>query len=525
MFFRKTYINSYSINIMLGHVFSYQNTPSLTKIHFQLGEGKEVNRGQFVCFKHPQGKLIGLVNDILRYNPYFESMYSDFDSINEKLPTAEWNKTIVEVKPLGLLDSGKFTKINFPPYPGSDVFMPSDQDLKDFLGFYEDGLNLGNVYNTETEVKVDLSRLLQKHFAILAMSGAGKSYGVSVLLEELLSIPKEKGPVAVVLFDVHGEYKNFDESVDPELKDKYKDFSKKTIHYDAFKIRFGLNSLSEGFISKIMGNLSAAQYRELAPIIKQLKSAGERGTDVFGFEDLRKAIEESKMPPSTKSVLIGKLAQAEALGLFGKTSSFSLSQMIEPGRLTIIDMSKIIRMDQKHIILAYFAERLFSLRREAKDSSVPIIPPFVLILEEAHQFVPEKSSADIAIARPIIETIAREGRKFGACLGLISQRPVNLSTTVLSQCNTHLLLRIINPNDLKHIQDSSEGLDAKSADMLTSLNVGEALLVGSAVNYPLFFKIRERKSQPNKYEQNLSEMSKDYLGKQKKANDDLDLYV
>ena len=69
---------------------------------------------------------------------------------------------------------------------------------------------------------------------------------------------------------------------------------------------------------------------------------------------------------------------------------------------------------------------------------------------------------------------------------LISQRPVNLSTTALSQCNTHIILRVTNPNDLDHIQMSSEGIDARVAKSITSLKVGEAILVGEAVNSPVF---------------------------------------
>jgi DNA helicase HerA-like ATPase len=134
--------------------------------------------------------------------------------------------------------------------------------------------------------------------------------------------------------------------------------------------------------------------------------------------------------------------------------------------------------------LAYFAQNLFRQRQSLR------IPPFLILLEEAHQFVPEGKSEDFAKARAIFETIAREGRKFGASLCLVSQRPIRLSSTVLSQCNTHLLMRITNPYDLKHIQESSEGLDAKSVELITGLNVGEALMVGSSVNHPYFLKER-----------------------------------
>ena len=69
-----------------------------------------------------------------------------------------------------------------------------------------------------------------------------------------------------------------------------------------------------------------------------------------------------------------------------------------------------------------------------------------------------------------------------------------LSTTALSQCNTHIILRVTNPMDIQHIEDSSEGITADIVDMIPGLKVGEALIVGEAVNYPLLVKIRERRS-------------------------------
>ena len=112
-------------------------------------------------------------------------------------------------------------------------------------------------------------------------------------------------------------------------------------------------------------------------------------------------------------------------------------------------------------------------------------------MEESHQFCPEAAHSK-AISKSIIETIAREGRKFMACLCLISQRPKKLSTTALSQCNSKLVLNIKNPYDLKHLMDSSEAITKEYANMVSSLGVGEMLLMGNAINYPIFIDVRER---------------------------------
>ncbi len=149
-------------------------------------------------------------------------------------------------------------------------------------------------------------------------------------------------------------------------------------------------------------------------------------------------------------------------------------------------------------MVSYLANELLYLRRRGA------IPPFLLVLEEAHQFCPE-SRQELALPKPRIETIAREGRKFQALLCLVSQRPVRLSTTVLSQCSNQAILRTTNPYDLDHIGRSSEGIDRAALDAITTLEVGEALFVGEVVSVPAFVKIRQRKFEPKDQVPDLTE--------------------
>jgi len=500
---------------VIGTILTYQNTPNTEKVYFQLNNDVSVVTGQFVSIEH-SNLLFGIITGIFRINPFFEQTHVDFDSLKNKFPTNEWNKTIVEVKLLGTLNNGKTTRVQNPPFSGSFVSFARPEDIRNFLGFSKEGLFLGNIdidNKEKVKVKINMSKLLQKHLAILAMSGAGKSYAISVLLEELLDIEREKGPLGIVLFDVHGEYKNFAEPADSE----FKSYHNKVKYFDASEMRFALHSLSDSLLFKFLGNISETQQRELINVLKEFKKNDD--TKVFDFKDLIKTIEESNLKQNVKEPLLGWIHLAASKKIFAKTSSFDIFKIAEPGKLTIVDLSTVLNMSDKQMIVAYISNKLFNLRRLEK------IAPFLIILEEAHQFIPQSGSTEYMKARPIFETIAREGRKFGASLCLVSQRPVNLSTTVLSQCNTHLLMRIINPNDLKHISESSEGLDSESIKLITGLGVGEGLLVGSSVKYPVFFKVRERKSSPNKYDLDLSQMSKNYLNKKDKLDKDLDLYM
>ncbi|MFX0134186.1 MAG: ATP-binding protein, partial [Candidatus Hodarchaeota archaeon] len=206
----------------------------------------------------------------------------------------------------------------------------------------------------------------------------------------------------------------------------------------------------------------------------------------------------------TKDALKGWLYKLKTYGLFGESENPNLMSSIKPGEALIFDLSPTTGLKKKQMIVDYIASRFFWLRKEN------LIPPFVLVLEEAHQFVPEGRKRELAISRSIIELYAREGRKFGSSLCVISQRPVKLSTTVLSQCGTNIILRITNPYDLDHIRESSEQITKESLKMISTLPIGEALVVGNVVNFPIFVKVRQKKSNPKTKFLDLEESAKDF---------------
>ncbi|MCK5023908.1 MAG: ATP-binding protein, partial [Candidatus Aenigmarchaeota archaeon] len=377
-------------------------------------------------------------------------------------------------------DDGKFDEVTFPPSPGTKVIEPDHAMLAKFLGLDENGLKIGKLPSHDVDVNLNMTKLLQKHLAILAISGAGKSYLVSVLLEEILNRKKEDGQIATVIIDTHGEYLSFAD--DPDYSDKITVFPGKDI-------RIGLSELSTGQISRFLPRLSGVQVRELARFLRQMKTDKKH----FGVKDLIEKIQEdSKVKAATKDVLVSVLYELMETGVFGATSYPSTKELTQQGKISIIDMSSFVSSKVKQMIVAHLSQNMFNDRRDAK------IPPFLLILEEAHQFVPETAKVENAISRGIIQTIAREGRKFHASICLISQRPIQLSTTVLSQCNTQIILRVTNPYDLDHIGKSAEGITREVQNQISGLRVGSGLIIGEGVNYPVFVKIRKRNSKESR---------------------------
>ena len=122
--------------------------------------------------------------------------------------------------------------------------------------------------------------------------------------------------------------------------------------------------------------------------------------------------------------------------------------------------------------------------------------PVHLVLEEAHRYVAERPSRHAIDASRIFERIAKEGRKYGVFLQVASQRPSELSKTVLSQCSNFVVHRIQNPDDLSHIRQMTPFISESVMKRLPSLPKQHALIFGNAVNLPTTFKVRDVEPKP-----------------------------
>ncbi|MHA1792310.1 MAG: ATP-binding protein [Promethearchaeota archaeon] len=510
---------------VFGTVISLNNTPDVYKFYFVLYNdiqvAERVRVGRYVSVNESSELIIGQIVNIFKVNEYFLNANSIRETrtnsslISSIFPVDQWEYQVAEVNVLGsipimnIFDSKEngngtrkkyqFEKSSIPVSPGNQVEAMDVHLLENFLGFnMVDGLNLGNVNVEDIPLKIDLTKLIQKHFAILAMSGAGKSYLMSVILEEFIKRRKDNGRVATIIIDTHGEYSSMLRNISSTKKSKLKNAKIEVINGSFIQVATPFMTLGSFF--NYMPNMSPVQGRELFRIFNELK----KRMKTFDLKDLEKAmLEDEKLGTKSKEALQGWLYLLGRYGLFSSTEYPRLHETLKPGVILVIDMSGITSMKHKQIIVDYIASRSFYLRKNG------MIPPFCLIIEEAHQFVPQASAAS-AMASKTIETIAREGRKFFASLCLISQRPVHLNTTVLSQCNTHFILRISNPNDLEHVKASSEKITNGVMKVISSLPVGQALIVGGAVNVPVFFKVREREFLPKANETLLIDVIKSF---------------
>ena len=481
----------------IGIVFNYNQLPDVSQYPFVINEKRSnplVKKGLFVYTKSNEGFLIGIIEKIVLVNEYFSDAltikaYNNNDNPNilkGLFPSDEFEFALALVKTLGIITFrdenkkiiDKIQRMTYPASPGAEVFLVSKELLNEFLGFdMNRGLDIGNVKVSGIPACIEMNRLINKHLGILAISGAGKSYLTSVLMEELLTRNQDYGTPAIILIDVHGEY--------TYLKDSKHLNNLISIH-DTSYFQISVPRMEAFSFRKYQDKISSVQVRELAKYIKKLNNNDEK-KKIFTLNDIIEDLEaDAEGSKNTKQALIGWLSEINNLRLFGPQENPILKNILKQGELTIFNLQNEVSIKKKQIIVDYICNRLFYMRRMNQ------IPPFFLIIEEAHQFCPEAAHSK-AISKPIIETIAREGRKFMACLCLISQRPKKLSTTALSQLNSKMILNIKNPYDLKHLMESSEAITKEYATMISSLGVGEMLLMGNAINYPIFIDIRERK--------------------------------
>ncbi|MCL6088661.1 MAG: ATP-binding protein [Candidatus Marsarchaeota archaeon] len=500
----------------VGTVIStLEGTPNTNEFHFVI-QGEGVKKGQFVQVQGASGPVLGVVVELSRSNRYFEraesvAEYERLGVLTAQFPTAEWEYMVAAVRVQGVLNGAHLARSSLPVAPGHPVHCASDEQLKTLLALDEHGLELGTLLHHTLPIRLSLSRLLQKHLAILAMSGAGKSYLAGVLIEELLDRPPAKGRVAVVVIDNHGEYAGFKDSP----------YRSRVQVLDGAKMRIGLRHLSASQLAE-WSSMSAVARRALDAHVSALKKRVKETHNPEGLDELIEGVRSDaglNKKENVRGPLLEALEELKYLRVIGAGDSFKPADVLKPGHLTVIDLSGVDSLRKKQILVAHYGRKLFRQRKKG------LIPPYVMVVEEAHNFARERAEKHNALAKPIIETLAREGRKFGACLCLISQRPVQLSTTALSQCNSNIILRITNPFDLKHIGESCEGIDSRMLDSITSLRVGEALLLGEATGAPVFVSIRKRRSQTAARGESLEKLAQEFEDKNKRKEDEIEAFL
>lgn len=373
-----------------------------------------------------------------------------------------------------------------PLEPGSEVLIADDNFIKDIIKLdAKDTAFVGTLEGKENiNIKIDLKKLLTKHIAILAKTGAGKSYVAGVLIEEIM---QKKVPLLII--DPHGEYSQLKfPNDDPrdlmtleslKLKPKgYKSFIQEygdiDILTDVKPLLLNEEMTPQELLNILPTKISTSQQAALYSVMKDIKT--------FTLSEV--VFELEKIEVANKYSIISMIDYIKSLNIFSLNYT-PYHELINSGKCSIINL-KGIEPDIQDIIVYKLLKDLFEMRKTNK------IPPFFCVIEEAHNFVPERAGGEKKSSQ-VIRTIASEGRKFGLGLCVITQRPARIEKNVLSQCNTQIILKVTNPNDLKAISSSVEGITSQSEREIQNLPIGTAIVTGIS-DMPFFVKIRPRKS-------------------------------
>ncbi|MBD3155730.1 MAG: DUF87 domain-containing protein [Candidatus Aenigmarchaeota archaeon] len=449
--------------------------------------GRIVGKTSPESFRFEVSDIIRKMDFIAVRDPERHMVLGRIDDIFQKE-----DRAIAEVTVIGYKDNrGLVQRPRMPFKPGSMVYSADDALIKRVLNLKQSGFYIGLLKNSES-LKVHMSpkKLITKHLAVLSKTGMGKSYFIGVMLEEFL-----ENNIPAVVIDPHGEYSSLVEPNKKREEIKYMErYGVKPKGYKKDLQIFSLEkNLSQGMKKlKLNGNLTPKEIFEMLPFrltssqLNIIYSIVRETEDQkrFTIEELKKEILKSKS--RAKWNVLTVLDYLTGTKIFDKSKYVKPEDLVKPGKLTIINL-KGIEPDVQQLLVYKITKDLFSSRKKKK------IPAFLLVVEEAHNFCPERGFGGQAVSSGILRTIASEGRKFGMGLAVISQRAARVEKSVLSQCNTQVFLRVTNPNDIKTIMDSVEGATKGIESEIKSLPVGTGLVVG-VIEQPLLVDIRIRRT-------------------------------
>ena len=362
--------------------------------------------------------------------------------------------------------------------------------------------------------KVRTDDLLSKHFAILGSTGSGKSCTVALVLQAIL---KENGNAHVVLFDPHNEYsKSFGDMAEVISNDSLDlplwmfDFVETTelltsdiedhareetevLHDILLKAkRLYDRSMNRGDTSSqtkmddVEAELQRATHitldssvpyriRDVLKLLDHQMGKLENNSNLGPYKRLKRRIQMLTADPRYQFIFRNQASPLPIESLVGRI--FRIPVAGKP--ISILDFSG-IPSEALNVVVSVVARLAFELATWS-ERRIPVL----LVCEEAHRYIPADKSLGFHSTRRIIGRIAKEGRKYGVSLGIISQRPSELEASTLSQCSTIFSMRLSNELDQNFVRAAVPDGAAELLSFLPSLGTAETMVFGESVNLPM----------------------------------------
>ncbi len=457
----------------------------------------------------------GKISSIESYNQFFpreaaqELTNENIDISETILPTTR-DELICKVVILGYTKENnlntKLLPLIYPVKPASCVQYPSSEDVEKLL---ISDLNskhpifIGSLLARDSvKIKIDADNLVSRHACIYGMSGSGKTVMVRRIINELMA---KNYPMLVL--DIHGDYLGLvqkHKKIFPnnQIKLFYPNLSvnsedKEIIYTLIDKLGNSLTDPQKDFLSSLLEKVkyeggSLLKYINLL-VVKAKAFAAENSTSFKNIKPASMYVVARSLNQVSK-----KLSHMEQTNFKHRQKMQQLNfeelpdansepeKIISKGQLSILYLKGYETLPASAIV-SILLENLFKHRQEVDEE----IPPFLTIIEEAHNFIPSRSeNKDDLPSVSTIRKVISEGRKFGTGIVIISQRPSRLDETIASQCNSQIIFRMVNQKDQRAIRDRSETLDVDDSNQLSNLANGQGIISGQVVNFSLPVQIK-----------------------------------
>jgi len=385
------------------------------------------------------------------------------------------------------------------PVPGAMVYPATTADLKQI--YASDGranIEIGKVFPTK-DIRAGLytDAMLGKHFALLGSTGTGKSTSAALILHRIVeSAPKGH----IVMVDPHGEYAaafrttghifdvgnlqmpywlmNFEEHCEVLLSSSG---NERQIDQDILA-KCLLAARSKNRLAESMGKITVDApipylLSDLSTILQDEMGKLDKATSSAPYMRIKSKLEELKSDPRYQFMFSGMLV--------GDTMTDFISKVFRmPGDgkpISIIDVSG-VPSDITSTVVAVLSRLVFDFAIWAREEKPR---PILLVCEEAHRYVPNEKNADNSSVGRVLSRIAKEGRKYGISLGLITQRPSDLAEGVLSQCGTIISMRLNNDRDQAFVRAAMPEGSRGFLDSIPALRNRECIVCGEGVAIPI----------------------------------------
>ncbi len=412
------------------------------------------------------------------------------------------NTLFAQMNFLGELSTNGFCRgvKTFPP-PNGPVFSTTPRELEEVFSPHQSNtIRIGTVFPSNTlSASLKTEPLLSRHFAILGSTGTGKSSSVALLLHRLV---EQHANAHVVILDPHNEYErafsdngihvsvdnlalpywlmNFEEHVELLIGHKTEGFEAerdilKRCLFEARKKSGPTYSLKRLTVDTPI----PYKLTDLVHSIDSELGRFDKAEDTRPFLKLKSKIEELRNDRRFAFMFSGMMVQDTLTDIVAQLLRFP----VEGRPISTLDLSG-IPSDIVDVVVSLLSRLVFDFAMWSKRHTGAT--PILLVCEEAHRYVPNAAlDTKTQSARKSLERIAKEGRKYGVSLGLVSQRPSDLSEAVLSQCGTIISMRLNNGRDQQFVKESMPDGAEDFLSSLPTLQNRECIVAGEGAICPM----------------------------------------